>query len=50
MFGRDDRQDMITGGIDLGGTKIEARLFDADWQVVQSKRVPTPKGSLSGVS
>lgn len=34
---------MIAGGIDLGGTKIEAQLFDADWQVVGKKRVATPK-------
>ena len=30
---------MIAAGIDLGGTKIEVQLFDADWQVVGSKRV-----------
>ena len=35
---------MIAAGIDLGGTKIEAQLFDADWQIVGRKRVPTPKG------
>ena len=31
-------------GIDLGGTKIEAQLFDADWSVIDRKRVPTPGG------
>lgn len=31
-----------TGGIDLGGTKIEARLFDENWQVLDSRRVATP--------
>lgn len=34
---------MIAAGIDLGGTKIEAQLFDHDWQVVDRKRVVTPK-------
>ncbi|PVA06755.1 ROK family protein [Thalassorhabdomicrobium marinisediminis] len=34
---------MIAAGIDLGGTKIEAQLFDADWQVMDRKRVETPK-------
>lgn len=33
---------MIAAGIDLGGTKIEVQLFDADWQVVGSKRISTP--------
>ena len=46
---------MLTGGIDLGGTKIESRLFDADWQTVESRRVATPQtnyadlvGALAG--
>lgn len=30
------------GAIDLGGTKIEARLFDADMATVETKRIPTP--------
>lgn len=34
---------MIAAGIDLGGTKIEAQIFDADWRVVDRKRVATPK-------
>lgn len=33
----------IAGGIDLGGTKIEAQCFDSDWIVVNKRRVPTPK-------
>ncbi|MGL4321840.1 MAG: ROK family protein, partial [Paracoccaceae bacterium] len=33
---------MIAAGIDLGGTKIETQLFDAGWQRVGSRRVPTP--------
>lgn len=32
------------GGIDLGGTKVEARLYDNDMREVMRKRVPTPKG------
>ncbi len=34
---------MIAAGIDLGGTKIEAQVFDADWQVVARRRVDTPR-------
>ena len=30
-------------GIDLGGTKIEAQVFDDDWAEVGRHRVPTPK-------
>ena len=33
------------GGIDLGGTKIEACLFDQDLVRLASKRVPTPQSS-----
>ncbi|MBL1435376.1 MAG: ROK family protein [Rhodobacteraceae bacterium] len=33
---------MIAGGIDVGGTKIEASLFDGDWQAVETRRVKTP--------
>lgn len=33
---------MIAAGIDLGGTKIEAQLFDADWNRGKTKRVATP--------
>lgn len=33
---------MMALGIDLGGTKIEAQLFAADWQMLDSKRVATP--------
>jgi N-acetylglucosamine kinase len=29
-------------GIDLGGTKIEAQVFDADWSTLDRKRVSTP--------
>jgi len=29
-------------GIDLGGTKIEASVFDAGWAVLETRRVPTP--------
>ena len=33
---------MIAAGIDLGGTKIEAQLFDANWQRVTARRIATP--------
>jgi N-acetylglucosamine kinase len=33
---------MIAAGIDLGGTKIEAQVFDSGWQRVESRRIPTP--------
>ncbi len=36
---------MICGGLDIGGTKIEARLFDAALQTVATHRVPTPRDS-----
>ena len=38
---------MLTGGIDLGGTKIEARLFDSAWQTVESRRIATPQSSYA---
>jgi len=34
---------MIAAGIDLGGTKIEGQLFDADWSLVDRRRVETPR-------
>lgn len=34
---------MNSGAIDLGGTKIEARLFDAAMQTVATRRVATPQ-------
>lgn len=34
---------MIAAGIDLGGTKIEAQLFDANWDVADKRRLDTPK-------
>ncbi|MCF2905224.1 ROK family protein [Octadecabacter sp. CECT 8868] len=30
-------------GLDLGGTKIEAQVFDANWQAAAKRRVETPK-------
>ncbi|GGD95513.1 N-acetyl-D-glucosamine kinase [Aureimonas endophytica] len=33
---------MTSGAIDLGGTKIEARLFDGAMTTVEMRRVPTP--------
>lgn len=34
---------MISAGLDIGGTKIEARLFDAQMGVIDTRRVPTPR-------
>ncbi len=34
---------LIAAGIDLGGTKIEAQLFDSGWNRVTSNRTVTPK-------
>lgn len=33
---------MIAAGIDLGGTKIEAQVFDANWQCATRRRIATP--------
>lgn len=33
---------MNCGGLDIGGTKIEARLFDADMALIDSRRIATP--------
>ena len=33
---------MIAAGIDLGGTKIETQVFDAQWRLVQQRRTATP--------
>ncbi len=34
---------MIAGDMDMGGTKIEASLFDNDWQAVETRRVAMPR-------
>ncbi|MEO8240711.1 MAG: ROK family protein [bacterium] len=34
---------MIAAGIDLGGTKIEAQVFDSGWNRVASHRIATPR-------
>jgi N-acetylglucosamine kinase len=34
---------MIAVGIDLGGTKIEAQIFDASWGRVTHRRIETPR-------
>lgn len=39
----------MIGGIDLGGTKIEARLFAPDLKEVARQRVPTPRGSYKAL-
>ena len=33
---------MITAGIDLGGTKIETRIFNDQWHCVESQQTATP--------
>lgn len=33
----------MIGAIDIGGTKIEARVFDAAARSIQSRRLPTPR-------
>jgi N-acetylglucosamine kinase len=33
---------IIAGGIDLGGTKIEAQVFAPDWSLANRQRWPTP--------
>lgn len=33
---------IIAGGIDIGGTKIEAQVFGPDWRLVARNRWPTP--------
>lgn len=33
---------MIAAGLDLGGTKIEAQIFDSDWKCVDRRRISTP--------
>jgi predicted NBD/HSP70 family sugar kinase len=37
----------MLGAIDLGGTKIEACVFDSQLQAVQRQRIATPQGSYS---
>ena len=41
----------LSGGIDLGGTKIEARLFDPDagWAVTWSETRPTPRDDYAAL-
>ncbi|MFB2533432.1 ROK family protein [Paracoccus sp. p4-l81] len=39
----------LSGAIDLGGTKIEARLFDADMHTLACHRVPTPRDSFAAL-
>ncbi|MBB1497978.1 ROK family protein [Paracoccus sp. MC1862] len=39
---------MDCGGLDIGGTKIEARLFDAGLGTIDTRRVPTPRDSADG--
>ena len=34
---------ILAGGIDVGGTKIEAQVFAADWSAAARRRFETPK-------
>ena len=34
---------MTAVGLDLGGSKIEAQIFDADWALTENRRVDTPQ-------
>lgn len=38
---------MISGAIDIGGTKIEARLFDAALATIDVRRTPTPTSDFA---
>ncbi len=44
----------LAGGMDVGGTKIEAKLFGPGWSVLDSRRTATPTGDyqslLQGIS
>ncbi|SDI55736.1 ROK family protein [Salipiger marinus] len=43
------RSDLPCGGLDLGGTKIEARLFSPGLDLLDSRRIPTPTGGLDAL-
>ena len=34
---------MTAVGLDLGGSKIEAQIFDANWALTDKRRVDTPQ-------
>ncbi|MDO5646770.1 ROK family protein [Paracoccus sp. (in: a-proteobacteria)] len=38
-----------SGGIDVGGTKIEARLFAPDMAEIARYRIPLPRGDYAGI-
>lgn len=38
---------MQSGGIDAGGTKLDAQLFDADMRAVDQRRIPVPPGGFA---
>jgi N-acetylglucosamine kinase len=37
----------MQGGLDVGGTKIEARLFSQSWETVELRRIATPTDNLA---
>ena len=43
MFASITDRSLFSGGIDLGGTKIETKLFDANMNEVAVRRTPTPR-------
>ncbi|HBS98565.1 MAG TPA: hypothetical protein DEB47_01585, partial [Citreicella sp.] len=43
------RSDLPCGGLDLGGTKIEARLFSPGLDLLDTRRIPTPTGGLDAL-
>lgn len=45
----DISQSSAIGGIDLGGTKIEARLFDAGGAQIAARRIATPKADFAAL-
>lgn len=47
MSGASSASGPLSGAIDLGGTKIEARLFDGAMQTLDLRRVPTPSGDFA---
>lgn len=49
MPARDDQPSQLFGGIDVGGTKIEARLYDEDMNEIGRQRVAIQKGDYTAL-
>ncbi len=41
--GSDAQQTPVAAGIDLGGTKIEAQVYDSAWRLIDRHRIETPR-------